>query len=109
MFFEKICSMAMSQQPIWQIVYKRSNKNNTHSLESLLIFLGSNYKLPSWLKTFDTVSSPTFFCAPSGISILIKHNVAGAVFQSVTRRALSKLHLLISYILEDEFSFFSES
>ena len=34
-------------------------------------------------------------------------NVAGTVFQSVTRIASPKLHLLISYLLEDEFSFFS--
>ena len=34
----------MSQQPIWQIVCNSSNKNNTHQLKSLHIFLGSNYK-----------------------------------------------------------------
>ena len=34
-------------------------------------------------------------------------NVAGTVFHSVTRRASPKLHLLVSYLLEDEFSFFS--
>ena len=34
-------------------------------------------------------------------------NVAGTVLQSVTRIPSPKLHLLISYLLEDEFSFFS--
>ena len=36
--------------------------------------------------------------------------VAGTVFQSVTKIASPKLglHLLILYLLEDEFSFFSE-
>ena len=56
MFFEKIGSVTMSQQPsIWQIMCNSSNKNNTHTLESLHIFLEPNYKLVPWLKKFEKV------------------------------------------------------
>ena len=52
MFFEEIHSMTMSLQPIWQITCNSSNKNNTlHAVESLHIFIESNYKLDPWLKS----------------------------------------------------------
>ena len=56
MLFEKICSVTMPQQrTIWQLTCNTSNKNNTHTLESLHIFLESNYKLVPWLKKFEKV------------------------------------------------------
>ena len=78
MIFEKIGSVTMSQQPIfWQIICNSSNsENNTHTLESWLICLESNYKLVPWLKRFEIVYSSSFVCASSGVSILIKCNVA---------------------------------
>ena len=75
-FIEKIHSTTISQQPIWQIICNSGNKNSTHTLESFLIFLESNYKLVPWLKKFQKVYSSSFICASSGISILIKCNVA---------------------------------
>ena len=58
----------MSQQPIWQIICNSINKNNTHTLESLYIFVESNYKLVSWLKKFEKVQSSSFISVSSGIS-----------------------------------------
>ena len=93
-----------------------SNKNNMHTLESVHILLQSQIIKKSWLKKFERVQSSTFFCAPSGIPILASQLAIAneqcemwqeQYFQSVTRIASSKLHLLISYLLEDEFSFFS--
>ena len=105
MFFKKI-SMAMSQQPIWQIICNSSNKSNTHThtLESLHIFLEANYKLVPWLKKFEKVCSSSFICIIRNFKSAMWQRT---VFQSVTRIALPELHLLISYLLEGEFSFSS--
>ena len=73
MFFEKIHSVKMSQQPIWQIICNSSNKKITHThRKALHMFLESNYKLIPWLKKLEKVNSLSFICASSGISILIK-------------------------------------
>ena len=97
----------MSEQPIWQIICNSCNKNNTlHALESLYIFLESNYKLIPWLKKFEKV----FIIYLCGIRNFKTNKVqcgSEQLFQSVTRITSPKLHLLISYLLEDEFSFFS--
>ena len=90
MFFEEIHSMKMSQQTIWQILCNSGNTNNTHThthtytnththththLESLHIFLQSNYKLVTWIKRFVKVYSSSFICVSSGIWIPIKCNM----------------------------------
>ena len=106
-FFEKINSIIMSQQPIWQIICNSCNKNNTlHTLKSLYIFLELNYKLIPWLKKFEKV----FIIYLCGIRNFNTNKVQCGIeqlSQSVTRITSPKLHLLISYLLEDEFSFFS--
>ena len=45
--------MTMSQQSIWQIICNSAVIKITHTLESLLICLDSNYKLIPWLKKFE--------------------------------------------------------
>ena len=52
-----------------------SNKNKTHTVEGLPIFLESNYKLVPWLKSSRKYRySSSFICASSGISILKKEH-----------------------------------
>ena len=97
-----IYSIAMSRQPYY--LANNSTKTTTHTLESLHLFLESNYKLVSWLKKFEKVYSSSVVCESSGIPILITCNVAMNIFQSDIRIALPKLHLLIFF-----FSFFSFS
>ena len=64
----------MSRQPYY--LANNSTKTTTHTLESLHLFLESNYKLVSWLKKFEKVYSSSVVCESSGIPILIKCNVA---------------------------------
>ena len=107
MFFEKIHSMTKFQQPIWQIICNSNNKNNTRTLESLHIFLESNYKVIPWLKKFEKIDSLSCICASSGISTNKVQRASEQHFdQSPENRIASpKLYLLISYLLKDEFSF----
>ena len=56
--------------------HTHTHTTHTHTLASLQIFLESNYKLVSWLKKFKKKYSSSFVCGSSGISILIKCNVA---------------------------------
>ena len=62
--------MAKSEQPICLV--NNSTKSNTQILESLHIFLESNYKLVPWLKNFEKVCISSFACG----SILMNCNVA---------------------------------
>ena len=47
-----------------------------YTLESLHIFLDSNYQLFPWLKKLENIYSSVYICASSGISVLIKYKVA---------------------------------
>ena len=86
MFLKKTCSMTMSQQPSQLARYlltttylanslqlNSSNKNNTHTLESVHILFQSQIIKKSWLKKFERVQSSTFICMLSGISILARY------------------------------------
>ena len=66
----------MSQQSIWEVICNTAVTKITHTLESLHIFLEPNYNLVPWLKNFEKVYSSSFICVSSGISIVIKCNVA---------------------------------
>ena len=58
-------------------IYKHTHTHtHTHThLESLHIFLQSNYKLVTWIKRFVKVYSSSFICVSSGIWIPIKCNM----------------------------------
>ena len=94
--------------------YNSTKRNTVHTSLlacklSLHIFLESNYKLVPWFKKIEIKSIQLIICLWVIHNFnTIKCNVAvNTVFQSVIRIASSKLYLLISYLLEDEFSFIS--
>ena len=93
-------------QPTWQMqqFVTAVTKNNTHTLESLQIFLESNYKEKLVEKVRQSIYFNIYLCVVRNFN---KYNKHCEIFQSVTRTALPKLDLLTSYLLEDEFSFFS--
>ena len=78
----------------------------TYTLESLYLFLESYYKLVPRLKKLEKVCSSSFIYVSSRF-LTLKHNVAvNSIFYLVTRIASPKLHLLISYLLANQFPFY---
>ena len=87
--------------------------NNTHLLESfpMYLFLESNNRLVPQLNKFEKVGIPVqhYLCIIRNFNKAINRSVFATAINSisVTRVALSKVHLIILYLLEDHFSFFS--
>ena len=87
--------------------------NNTHILESfhMCLFLESNNHLVPQLDKFEKVGIPVqcYLCIIRNFNKAINRWVCATAINSisVTRDASSKLHLIISYLLKDQFSFFS--
>ena len=108
-FFKKFIQCLIAIQ---QIIHNSSNKNNSHTLESLHLVLESNYKFVPWLKKFEKVYSSSFFVRHHEFQYSdskAQCSSENSIIHSVTRVALPKLHLLISNLLEDQSSFFSAS